>query len=50
MVTGLFLFAFNLYKTATAPGRDATDGDDGAARLDDPSRTPKTLTAPLVRR
>ena len=45
MVIGLFLFAFNLYKTATAPAISATDGDDGSARLDDSSRTPKTLTA-----
>ncbi len=45
MVTGLFLFAFNLYKTATGPAVDTMDGDDGAGRLDDTSRTPKSLTA-----
>ena len=42
MVTGLFLFAFNLYKTATSPDIPVGDGVDA---LEDPSRTPSTLTA-----
>ena len=42
MLVGMFLFAFNLYKTSTMPV--ATD-DGGEVGIEDPSRTPSTLTA-----
>jgi cytochrome c oxidase cbb3-type subunit 1 len=43
MLIGMFLFAFNLYKTSTMSA--ATDGDGGEPGIEDPSRTPSTLTA-----
>ena len=43
MLIGMFLFAFNLYKTATMPG--VTQDDGGQTLLADDPRDPSTLTA-----
>ena len=43
MVIGLFLFVFNMYKTATGPKPATEEGGEGLEGVS--SRTPSTLTA-----